>query len=61
VDENLRFSSELAHTASDSLPRQLKLAKDDLAHKRAQLRAISKSPSPRSPKEEAAYKALALN
>ena len=61
VDENLRLGSDLAHTTVDFLPRQLKLAKDDLEHKRAQLRAISKSPSPRSPKEEATYKALALD
>lgn len=61
VDENLRLGSDLAHTAVDFLPRQLKLAKDDLEYKRAQLRAISKSPSPRSPKEEATYKALALD
>jgi uncharacterized protein involved in exopolysaccharide biosynthesis len=60
VDENLRLGSDLAHTTVDFLPRQLKLAKDDLEHKRAQLRA-SKSPSPRSPKEEATYKALALD
>ena len=61
VDENLRLGSDLAHTTVDFLPRQLKLAKDDLEHKRAQLRVISKSPSPRSPKEEATYKALALD
>jgi len=61
VDENLRFSSFRARTTVDFLPRQLKLAKDDLEHKRAQLRAVSKSPSPRSPKEEATYKALALD
>jgi uncharacterized protein involved in exopolysaccharide biosynthesis len=61
VDENLRLGSDLAHTTVDFLPRQLKLAKDDLEHKRAQFRAISKSPSPRGPKEEATYEALALD
>jgi uncharacterized protein involved in exopolysaccharide biosynthesis len=62
VEENLRSNSDLTQDTSDYLGRQLKLAKDDLEHKRAQVLAISKSPSPRrSPKEEAAYKALALD
>src|SRR6202163_473502 len=55
VDEHLRLGSDLAHTTVDFLPRQLKLANNVLEHKQVQLRVTSKSPSPRSPKEEATY------
>jgi uncharacterized protein involved in exopolysaccharide biosynthesis len=61
VDENLRFGSELAYTSGEFLPQQLKRAKDDLKYKRAQLDAISKSPSPRSAKQQTVHNALALD
>jgi hypothetical protein len=60
ADENLRVGP-LVYNTTDFLDRQLKLAKDDLEHKRGQLRAISKSSSPRSSKEEASHKALVLD
>lgn len=61
AEENLSSNSDITESISDFLSRLLKLAKDDLEQKRAQLRAISKSPSPRSPKEEATYEASALD
>ena len=60
VDENLRLGSGAAYHTVEIHSRQLKLAQDELEHKRALLHAISESPLPRGPKEEATHKALAL-
>ena len=61
VDENVRFGADPGDTTDFFFSQVIKVAKDDLEHKRAQLRAIRKSPSPRSLKQEATYNALALD